>query len=265
MEAGRQKYQSPRSLSIEEKRAFVLSTLPRMAEHTFPFLCSVIGIRNTKTGRHIGSGLRCILKGRRAVLTALHVMQEASQEPAGFAVSAGYARPPVVADGPVSVDPIADLAIYFLPQDYPDDERVSFWPAERMDRERTRLATDYLFLHGFPGDSSHSYSSQLLQGVVNRSLPYGAMQRVDSLPGDLTPSQFAIEYDAGMSDASGVPQTPIDPHGLGGSPVWRIGASGRSTHLWQPEDSLLVGIVTQWRPEQKILVATSVSEVPPDR
>ncbi len=261
MEASRQESPSPRSLSIEEKTQFIRAALPKMAEHTFRFLCSVIGIQNAKTGRHIGSGLRCILRGKRAILTANHVIQQARNEPAGFAISAGYGRPPFVVHGPVNIDSVADLAVYFLPQDYPADSGVAFWRGDRMDRERTRLATDYLFLHGFPGVSS----SQLLQRVVNRSLPYGAMQRIDNLPDDLAPIQFAIEYDpAGMSDAAGVALTPVDPHGLSGSPVWRIGVSGRSAHLWQPDDSLLVGVVTQWRPEQRVLVATSVSEIPPD-
>jgi hypothetical protein len=263
METSRQESQSPHTLSIEEKREFIRAALLKMAEHTFPFLCSVIGIQSDKTGRHIGSGLRCTFQGKRAILTAEHVIQKAGDEPVGFAISAGYGRPPFVVHGPVNIDPVADLAVYFLPQDYLPDSRVAFWPRERADRERTRLETDYLFLHGFPGDSS--YSSQMLQGVVSRSLPYGAMQRIDNLPGDLAPSQFAIEYDAtGMFDAAGAAQTPLDPHGLSGSPVWRIGVSGRSAHLWRPDDSLLVGVVTQWRPEQKVLVATSVSEVPPD-
>jgi len=265
MEASRQETQSPRSLSIEEKTKFILSTLPRMAEHTFPFLGSVIGIQNSKTGRHIGSALRCVLHGKRAILTAQHVIREAQNEPAGFAISAGYGRAPFVVHGPVNIDPVADLAVYFLPQDYPDDSAIAFWPRGRTDREQMRLATDYLFLHGFPGDPSHSYSSQVFQGVLNRSLPYGAMQRIDNLPDDLTPIQFAIEYSAaGMSNSSGIAQTPVDPHGLSGSPVWRIGLSGRSARLWQPDDSLLVGVVTQWRPEQNVLVATSISQLPPD-
>jgi hypothetical protein len=263
MEASRQESQSSRSLSIEEKRQFIRAGLVKMAEHTFPFLCSVIGIHSAQTGRHVGSALRCTLQGRRAIVTAAHVIEEACKEPAGLAISAGYGRPPFVVHGPVNVDPVADLAVYFLPQDYPADSRVAFWPSQRMDRGRARLATDYLFLHGFPGRLTHS--TQLLQGVVSRSLPYGAMQRIDNLPDDLGPTQFAIEYNpAGMSDSAGTMQTPVDPHGLSGSPVWRIGASGRSAHLWEPDDSLLVGVVTQWRPDRNVLVATSVSEVPPD-
>jgi hypothetical protein len=46
--------------------------------------------------------------------------------------------------GAVNVDPHADLAVYFLPDDYPcRDER--FWPAARIDRSLEQLPTDHLF------------------------------------------------------------------------------------------------------------------------
>jgi hypothetical protein len=68
-------------LSIHEKEAFVLCALPAMAQHTLRFLCSVIGVSDSKTGRHYGSALRCMLNGRRAILTALHVIEAAKEEP----------------------------------------------------------------------------------------------------------------------------------------------------------------------------------------
>ena len=52
-------------------------------------------------------------------------------------------------------------------------------------------------------------------------------------------------------------------HGLSGSPVWRIGVSGQSSGEWKPSDSLLVGILTQWRPDEKVLIATSTAKLPP--
>jgi len=57
---------------------------------------------------------------------------------------------------------------------------------------------------------------------------------------------------------SGVPQSLgwIDPSGLRGSPVWRIGASGLSVDEWTPDRSLIVGVITHFRPAEKILVAT---------
>ncbi len=247
---------------LEEKRRFVLSTIDVLAQETLPYISSIIGVLDAKTGRHAGSGLRCILGGRRALITAAHVIDQALQEPGGAAISTGYGGSPYLVGGQINVDRISDIAVYFLPDDFPTDRSLAFWPSERIDRELTRLSTDYLFTHGFP--DSQSYSSQLLNGVLSKSLPYGAMQRLESLPRDMQPFQFAIEYDpVGMADPAGGARELVDPHGLSGSPVWRIGASGRAMRDWRPSDSVLVGVLTQWRPDEKVLVATSTSKLPP--
>ena len=248
-------------LSLQQKEAFVRDALSAMAQHTFGFICSVIGVSSPEVGQHYGSALRCKLDGRRAILTALHVIEEAKKEPLGLALSTGYGEPPYVVHGAVNIDPIADLAVYFLPADYPCPEEC-FWPSARIDHLLDKLDTDYLFLHGFPGKTS--YSSHDLGGVVSKSLPYGAMQSLENLPPNLQPDQFAVEYDPiGMVNATGAPQDLVDPHGLSGSPVWRIGVSGRSSRQWNPGDSLLVGILTQWRPDEKVLIATSTRKLPP--
>jgi hypothetical protein len=248
-------------LTLPEKEQFVLDAISRMAQYTFPFICSVIGVSDPKMGRHCGSALRCNLNGKRVVLTAQHVLHEAMKEPYGLAISIGYGQPPHVVHGTVNTDPVSDLAIYCLPDDYPCPD-TAFWPARRIDRFLDKLSTDYLFLHGFPGKSS--YPSVLLNGVVSKSLPYGAMQRLENLPSDLQPCQFAVEYDpVGMLNATGAVQEVVDPHGLSGCPVWRIGAAGRSSSEWTTNDSLLVGILTQWRPDEKVLIATSTAMLPP--
>jgi hypothetical protein len=91
------------------------------------------------------------------------------------------------------------------------------------------------------------------------------MQRLDNLPADLQSFQFAVEYDpVGMVNETGASQDLVDPHGLSGSPVWRIGVSGRASHEWKPSDSLLVGLLTEWRPSEKVLIATSAEKFPPD-
>ncbi len=245
-------------LSLQEKEAFILGTLPAMAGYTFDFLCSVIGISNPKMGRHCGTAFRCMRNGRRAIITALHVIEEARKEPNGLAISTGYGERPYLVAGRVNIDPAGDLAVYDLPDDYPDKP---FWQSARIDASLDKLDTDYLFLHGFPG--RESYSSSLLEGVVSKSLPYGAMRRLENLPPGLESFQFAIEYDpVGMVSAAGAAQGLIEPYGLSGCPVWRIGASGRSSRDWKPEDSLLVGILTQWRPDEKVLIVTSVQGFP---
>ena len=91
------------------------------------------------------------------------------------------------------------------------------------------------------------------------------MQRLENLPPNLQPFQFAVEYDpAGMVNEVGAAEDLVDPHGLSGSPVWRIGVSGRSSRDWKPCDCLLVGILTQWRPDEKVLIATSMAKLPPN-
>ena len=204
-----------------------------MAQHTFGFVCSVIGVSAPNMGRHYGSALRCKLNGQKAILTSLHVIEEARKEPLGVALSTGYGEPPYVVHGAISIDATADLAVYFLPADYPCPDG-NFWPSVRIDHSLDKLATDYLFVHGFPGKTS--YPSLLLGGVVSKSLPYGAMQRLENLPPDLQPFQIAVEYDpVGMMNETGVAQDLVDPHGLSGSPVWRIGVSGRSSRRLEPK------------------------------
>jgi len=56
-------------------------------------------------------------------------------------------------------------------------------------------------------------------------------------------------------------QRPRGAYGLSGSPVWRTGASGRSSREWSPEWSQLVGVVTHWDSSAKILIATSSSKI----
>jgi hypothetical protein len=57
----------------------------------------------------------------------------------------------------------------------------------------------------------------------------------------------------------------FDPHkgprGLSGSPVWRIGASGRKVANWSPAWAQLVGIVTGWNEQKRVLVATRASKL----
>ena len=249
-------------LSLPEKEAFIRRAVSAMAQHTFGFICSVFGVSDSGMGRHYGSALRCMLNGRRAILTAFHVIDAAQREPLGLAISTGYGEPPYVVHGELHYDRFADLAAYFLPDDCPGPE-TSFWPSARIDHSVDKLATDYLFLHGFPGNAS--YPSRLLGGVVSKSLPYGAMQRLENLPQNLQQFQFAVEYDpVGMLNETGAAQDLIDPHGLSGSPVWRIAVSGRSSTEWRPGNSLLVGILTQWRPDERVLIATSTKKLPPN-
>jgi hypothetical protein len=242
------------------KEEFILSTIRPMAEYTFPFLTSVIGLNDKTEGEHVGTGLRAQLDGRRAVITALHVIENAAEYTSGFALSAGYAHEPHIVSGKIEFEPVGDLAIYYLPDDFPVDARgVSFWPDDRIQRSTERVDTDYLFTHGFPG--ARSRFLRLGEGIASRSLPYGAMQRLEPHVSGLQPCQFAIEFDPSTMRPESGNENFVDPRGLSGSPVWRIGISGRSREEWAPTLSVVVGFLTQWRPDDKVLIATSAGQL----
>jgi hypothetical protein len=243
------------------KEEFILSTIRPMAEYTFPFVTSVVGVKDVSWGEHVGSGVRAVVNGRRAVITARHVIEQAAKYPMQFALSAGYGRAPYVVSGTIGLDAVGDLAVYYVPDDFPSDvPDVSFWPEDRIQQSTDRLATDFLFTHGFP--ASRARFLHLAKGLASRSLPYGAMQRIEPEVRNLQPHEFAVEFDAtGMRASDTGSQNFVDPHGLSGSPVWRIGISGRSRSEWSPSLSLVVGFVTHWRPDDKVLVATSAARL----
>ena len=82
---------------------------------------------------------------------------------------------------------------------------------------------------------------------------------------DANPKQSKIDdWSAVFSGSYGVAlpgQKPQGAFGLSGSPVWRLGASGRNVNEWTPECRRLVGIVTGWNEEKKILIATLASRL----
>lgn len=245
-------------MDVNDKIEFVRSTLTPMAWHTHLYTCSVMGFETDDSGRHVGSAVRMTLGGKRGVVTAAHVVEQARTEYQRFGVTALRGGEPHELQGaPEHADPVSDLAIFYLSEDYPASE-IKFWPEERMDTDEEMLSTDLLFVHGFP--AVRSEFSALAGGLVNRSFPYGVMRREDALPADIQNFQFAMDFDPeNMLAPDGRRADWLDPHGLAGSPVWRIGASGRRADTWSPELSLLVGIVTQWRPVERILVATKCS------
>jgi hypothetical protein len=243
-----------------DKEQFIRSAIPRMAEYTFPFLTSVIAVEDAHSGYHAGSGLRCMVKGRRAVITSRHVIETALSAKGGVALSAGYAQHPFQVAGRVLTDVAGDLAIYLLPDNFSiDREDVKFWPEDRLQFSFEKVATDYLFTHGFP--AARSRFLWAVQGVASKSLPYGAMQRLESLPSDLQPFEFALDFDPSMMFSDATNSAFVDPRGLSGSPVWRIGVSGRSAAEWQPQLSLVVGFLTTWRPNERILVASQAARI----
>jgi hypothetical protein len=88
------------------------------------------------------------------------------------------------------------------------------------------------------------------------------MLRDDDLPNDMAPFEFAMDFDpANMVNADASEVQSFAPYGLSGSPVWRLGASGLKANAWIPELSMLVGFVTAWEEDKKLLRATLAAPV----
>jgi hypothetical protein len=88
------------------------------------------------------------------------------------------------------------------------------------------------------------------------------MERDDDLPADTQAHEFAMDYDPNnMRLPNGDDASLVLPAGLSGSPVWRIGAYRQNPESWEPGSAALVGIVTRWNQDKKVLLATEVSQL----
>jgi hypothetical protein len=242
-------------MKIDDKIEFVQRATIAMAEETYPFIASIVGVDESNATPHVGSAFRLRLHGRRFIVTAGHVVDEALGRFGRVAVTGERGREPyLLTRDPDRVDDVHDFAVFEVAEDYPGNA-VSFWLPDRMAKDDAMLSSDYLFVHGFPAVRSH-YSA-IAGGLINRSLPYGVMRREDELPPGILGFQFAMDFDPeNFRGLDGSSAEWIDPHGLSGSAVWRIGASGGRIEDWSPQKSMLVGVVTQWRPDARCLIAT---------
>jgi hypothetical protein len=286
-------------LTETEKRDFALSTIRPMATFTLPYLTQVVGVVDDQTGEYRGTGFYCMIDGRQAVVTAAHVLREAAATGrySSLAFTRGSGEPPTIVAGTIRYFDDVDLAVYLPTGDFQIGQDKAFWPEDRIDHSVIRAKTDYLFVQGFP--ARFVRFSRLIGGLVSESLSSGAMMRLNSqdFPGtspgsDILPDglvrdhQFAFDFDFHVEYFEGpdgpassslakhwqdvfIPgegetlpgQRPRGAYGLSGSPVWRVGASDRPIRDWVPSASKLVGIVTDWNPDHKVLIATSAANL----
>ena len=253
-------------MELVEKIRFAMATLKPMAMHTLPFVCQILGTNDRRSGELFGSGFRCVLGGKKVIVSAAHVIPDGRSKFKELAVSIGDGESPLILDD-LCHDPESDLSISRLSDGDLNRGSVSYWPEDRIDQSLDRLSTDYLFVHGFPRVRSRPLIIPGGSRVVSQSLPYGVMQRLDDLPDHLVAFQFAMDFEPENAETEGgEPESvlfegPIGPRGMSGSPVWRIGVSGGRAADWAPDCCKLVGIVTGWRPTEKLLIATKVTKL----
>ncbi|KAJ3050207.1 hypothetical protein HK102_012341, partial [Quaeritorhiza haematococci] len=136
----------------DEKNAFLERAVAEMATYTLRYLSQVVGVQDGGTGRFLGSGFFCQLGGKKIVVTARHVIQEA--EEAGLrrvVFGRGDAMPPGIADGDILLFDDADLAFYTPDGVFPLPESKGYWPEDRIEVQAGAMLRDYLIVAGFPG------------------------------------------------------------------------------------------------------------------
>lgn len=125
-------------------------------------------------------------------------------------------------------------------RDIPGDERLGF--------DRDLPAYDFL-----PADFLQPH-----QFAINFWVQPDFITK-DAANGHATERRYEDWSDVFRSGDTFTGQRPRGASGLSGSPVWRIGAAGRSIKNWDTECAQLVGIVTHWNEEQRVLIATRAS------
>lgn len=248
-------------MEFDEKLQFIQNALEKMAWHTYPYVASVVGVESDgRPGLHVGTAFRIVAGNKRYILTAAHVIAEVRTQYPRFAISAARNEPPCEFHGePQHRSGEYDIAIYDIPTEYPLTG-IDFWPITRMDTNDQMVSSDFLFTHGFP--YKRSYTSELLGGIHSRSFPYGAMRVEEDLPSSLPSFEFALDFDpSNFLDADGNAFEWLDPHGMSGSPVFRLGLHGQPSSDWTPAHSKAIGILTKWLPDDKLIVATKWQQV----
>jgi hypothetical protein len=256
-------------LGDDEKLAFLVRATQEMAVFTFPFVAGIVRVEDPTTGAFVGSAWRVERAGRRAVVTAAHVIDEASASGRLVAVTACRGAPPHPAPASDWLRAASDdLALWWAPSDYPGTSsedasapQVGYWPSDAIDVSASSTGSDQLFVHGFP--QTRTSFSPCLGGLVARSFPYAAMQREEPLREvSLGAHEFALHYEVeGLLSIAGGQGESQWPHGLSGSPVWRLDVGGRGVAEWKPARARMVGTAIRWVPNDQAMIVLHARRV----
>ncbi len=237
---------------------YVQRACPRLAEVTFPYVCGIAVPTSIDRGLHLGTALRCRIRGERYIVTAAHVISKPLTQGHPFVISAGYGVTPVLFSGRATCDSVWDIAICWLPDEYPDD--LSFWEFEGAAESIDNHDDHYLFTQGFPG--IQSYFNEPMQGISSKSLSYGAMRQTSGLPSSARDFHFGLNYDATyMKTALGEAAELVAPYAMSGSPVWALDPKGVSSEKLTKKELTLAGTLVEYHEAQKVLLATKIDRL----
>jgi len=240
--------------------------LHQLKEYTGKRIARIAGCVGDDAGEVIGSGTLIEVKGQPYLLTAEHVWTQQYETDAkgdrlynGLSYC-GYAEGPFyrITNRMLSYPHPRDIAVAQVFQE--DAVRGAQEPTKWHDMPKftPKLEGEILFVHGYPGKYSQYF--RLCGGIVSRDFPWIATEEPCNCGWFDRATHVAIGYPVRGTDARGPEVDLPDPKGLSGSGLWRtnIVAKGSS---WKPEDVQLVGVIIEWDPESKTLIATKIEHV----
>ena len=216
----------------------------------------VVGVKSIDEGELVGTGTFLRLRGNPYLLTAEHVAaREPRYQMLGFA-SGERSRPQRFLHPFSAITAPSDLAVARV-EDSQMNESAAI-DSGRFANSTNALRGDLLFLNGFPGTKSRF--SGIAGGLVSAPIGIATVEGLCTKVWFNPRIHFALDYDpAEWVDESGKKVDPPDPHGMSGSLIWRSKLAKPSA--WSFASAEIVGVVTQWVPDQKVLVATRAEVV----
>ena len=134
---------------LDDKHTFVFEAGKLLQAFCNDFVTRVFAVHaDNSPAEHRGTALMCTIDGRRAFVTANHVLTQIAADPRfrTFGISA------MREGAQCTIRQFDDLDIaVIIPDGTPDvRETKGFWPAERSDANIGALKDDYLMVHGYP-------------------------------------------------------------------------------------------------------------------
>ena len=150
-----------------ELSKLIMDSLEEMKPHTAPAITALYDVIDAKSGSLVGSGTFITLRDRPYILTAGHVVEEATRHK-GLAHSTRNEESPRFIDDPMKLagHPF-DLGVVRLAADALAGTPHVPVASDSLADDSDGVESDLLFIHGFPGKKS--WPSALMQTVFAES------------------------------------------------------------------------------------------------
>ncbi|MGC4043219.1 MAG: hypothetical protein QM758_05400 [Armatimonas sp.] len=242
---------------IDKTREIVREVATHMVAYTGQSLIGIYGYVGNNLYRLVGTSTLFAFNDRTYLLSAAHVLRH----DANYEYLAHYAGPGVppqklhrVAE---AYDDEHDVALVeVFPEAIGPTGKVAL-SIEHLAADASDLAGDLLFFLGLPGALSKTVGFNELHSDAMGYPTQLAVNQEGAGSGF-----FTIDYAAGDTgiDLQGNPTLAPPPNGASGSALWRTNRRGKRPD-WRPEEAKIVGVLTRWVKEEKLIDVASVEAV----